>query len=72
MNVIRFWYRNARPVSLPQSLLPSVLAVCLSFSTPAFSWWLALLAVVGVALAHLSLNLFDDYFDYRKNKTDYR
>ncbi|MDR0714593.1 MAG: prenyltransferase [Bacteroidales bacterium] len=72
MNIIRFWYTNARPTSLPQSLLPSVLAVCLSVASPAFSWWLAVAAVAGVVAAHLSLNLFDDYFDYRKNRTDYR
>jgi 1,4-dihydroxy-2-naphthoate octaprenyltransferase len=72
MNIIRVWYKNARPRALPQSVLPSVLAVCLSVAAPDFSWWLALLAVAGVAAAHLSLNLFDDYFDYRKNKTDYR
>lgn len=72
---LRFWYKNARPVSLPQSLLPALTAFVLArFGGLAgdFSWWLGLLAVLGVALAHLSLNLFDDYFDYRKLKSGYR
>jgi 1,4-dihydroxy-2-naphthoate octaprenyltransferase len=46
--------------------------VCLATSASGFSWWLAVLAVLGVVAAHLSLNLFDDYFDYRKKKSDYR
>jgi 1,4-dihydroxy-2-naphthoate octaprenyltransferase len=37
-----------------------------------FIWWLGVLAIVGVAFAHLSLNLFDDYFDYKVKKSTYR
>lgn len=69
-----FWYRNARPVSLPQSLLPALTALTLARfgGSGEFSWALGLLAVAGVGLAHLSLNLFDDYFDYRKQGSGYR
>ncbi|MDR1661048.1 MAG: prenyltransferase [Azoarcus sp.] len=70
--LIHFWYKNARPRALPQSLLPAILAVCFAFNTPGFRWWLAALAVLGVGCAHLAANLFDDYFDYRICKTDYR
>ncbi|GHT07957.1 1,4-dihydroxy-2-naphthoate octaprenyltransferase [Bacteroidia bacterium] len=70
--MIKFWYTNARPTSLPQSILPSLVAVCLAISAADFSWGLALFAVVGVALGHLGLNLFDDYFDYKKKKSTYR
>ena len=72
MNKIRFWFINARPTALPQSLLPSILAVTLAVSSDGFSLWLSLLAVLGVVAAHLALNLFDDYFDYIKKKSDYR
>ena len=72
MKTILFWYRNARPTSLPQSVLPSVLAFGLAASAEGFSWWLGILAVLGVAFTHLGLNLFDDYFDYTKKKSDYR
>jgi 1,4-dihydroxy-2-naphthoate octaprenyltransferase len=66
------WYRNARPHALPQSVIPAVLAVCFAFGSPGFCWWLAALAVLGVACAHLATNLFDDYFDYRLCGADYR
>lgn len=65
MKKIRRWLKNARSVSLPQSLMPAVLAVVMSLGYPGFNFWLALLAVVGVALAHLAMNLADDYFDYK-------
>jgi 1,4-dihydroxy-2-naphthoate octaprenyltransferase len=76
MNTIRFWWQNARPVSLPQSLLPAVLALCIGTQAQGFSvaddLWLGILAVVGVVFAHLSLNLFDDYFDYKVKSSDFR
>jgi len=52
---------------LPQSLLPAVVATCLAYSSPGFSWWWAVLAVLGVAFGHLGINLWDDYFDYKKD-----
>ncbi|MDR2689845.1 MAG: prenyltransferase [Azoarcus sp.] len=72
MALIKFWFFNARPRALPQSLLPALLAVCLAKDAPGFSIYLACAAVLGVLCAHLSANLFDDYFDYRKCRTDYR
>ncbi|MDR1527893.1 MAG: prenyltransferase [Dysgonamonadaceae bacterium] len=72
MNTIRFWLNNARSISLPQSLLPAVLAVCVASQVQGFSIYLGLLAVFGVAMAHLSLNLFDDYFDYRVKGAEFR
>ncbi|MDR2824291.1 MAG: prenyltransferase [Prevotellaceae bacterium] len=72
LKVIKFWFWNTRPHALPQSVLPAVVAFCLAVKADGFSWWLGLLAVVGVAFAHSSLNLFDDYFDYRVKKSDFR
>ena len=57
--------KNARSVSLMQSLMPAVLAVVLAAGSPSFNLWTGLLAVLGVAAAHLAMNLADDYFDYR-------
>jgi 1,4-dihydroxy-2-naphthoate octaprenyltransferase len=71
-NKIFFWFGNARPTALPQSILPAVTAVFLSIRFDGFVWWLAVLAVAGVAFAHLGLNLFDDYFDSKKKKQTYR
>lgn len=72
MNKIRFWINNARAISLPQSILPSLLSITMVASLPAFSWGLALLALLGVICAHLGMNLADDYFDYKKDTTRIR
>lgn len=66
MNTIKFWLHNARKTALPQSMLPAILAVCMASQATDFSWIPAILSIIGVALAHLGMNLFDDYFDYKK------
>lgn len=63
--MIKTWIKNARSESLPQSVMPAVVAVVLAIGAENFCWWIAVLAVLGVALAHLSANLADDYFDYK-------
>ncbi len=68
MKTIQFWFQNARSVSLPQSMMPALVAAFLATKYSDFRWYLALLAILGVAFAHLSLNLFDDYFDYKNAK----
>ena len=66
-NLFSFWYDNARWVSLPQSGVPALLAICLAIPAPGFSWYLALFAILGVMFGHLGINLWDDYFDYKKS-----
>ena len=66
MSAISFWLNNARKTALPQSMLPAMLAACMASQVENFSLPLAILSVIGVALAHLGMNLFDDYFDYKK------
>ncbi|MCL2133608.1 MAG: prenyltransferase [Bacteroidales bacterium] len=72
MNKIHFWLKNARYVALPQSILPAVLAVFMASDYADFSFLYALLAVVGVLFTHLSMNLFDDYFDYKNQNIQIR
>lgn len=76
---IKFWLNNARTVALPQSVTPAVASICFAAGSVAqhralgdamadnihFSLLLSLVALVGVICAHLSVNLFDDYFDYK-------
>ncbi len=62
-----FWFRNARSIALPQSLFPAILSVMMVCSLPSFNGWLAALAVLGIAIGHLGMNLADDYFDYRRD-----
>jgi 1,4-dihydroxy-2-naphthoate octaprenyltransferase len=72
MNTLTFWWKNARPIALPQSMLPAVLAVCIASKMPDFSICLSLFAVLGVMLGHLCSNLLDDYFDYKVTGAAFR
>lgn len=71
-NTLKFWLKNARSQALPQSVLPAILAVFLAIQYSGFSLTLGVLGVLGVISGHLAMNLFDDYFDYKEKKTDYR
>lgn len=62
-----FWIRNARAISLPQSLLPACLAMVMCMHMPFFHWSIAILAVAGVVMGHLGMNLADDYYDYLRD-----
>ena len=66
------WYKNARPISLPQSLLPALTAVALSIGNSEFSWICAIASIIGVAFLHLALNLLDDWFDYKTGSAEAR
>lgn len=72
MKKIRFWLKNARPVALPQSVMPALVAFFLALPQEGFSWWIGLLAIVGGCLAHLGMNLADDYYDYKKKESGFR
>jgi 1,4-dihydroxy-2-naphthoate octaprenyltransferase len=67
---IGFWIEAARKVALGQSMVPFIAGVLLAIKHPiALEWWtwpLVILALIGVACAHLGINLLDDYFDYKK------
>jgi 1,4-dihydroxy-2-naphthoate octaprenyltransferase len=53
-------------------MLPAIVAIAYALPAAGFSWGYALMALLGTAMAHLSLNLFDDYFDYRSKGTAIR
>lgn len=75
MKNVKFWFNNARPISLPQSLLPALTAAALSYSRSAdaeFSWIAAIASVFGVMLLHLGMNLLDDWFDWKKGSAEAR
>ncbi|MDR0618447.1 MAG: prenyltransferase [Bacteroidales bacterium] len=68
------WFRIARWLSLPQSMLPAftALALALAAGKENFSWILGITGITGVWFLHLGMNLFDDYFDYKYKGVDYR
>lgn len=72
MNKFRFWLKNARPISLPQSLLPALTAIALSYGNNDFNIIAAVLSFFGVAILHLALNLLDDWFDYKAGSAEAR
>lgn len=72
MGKIKTWLDNARFVATMQSLLPALLAAVLAIGQPGFKWYLAVLAVLGVNLAHCAMNLVDDLFDYKVDMFDDR
>lgn len=72
MKIFLFWFKNARYAALPQSLLPALVAVAFASQSQQFSFLLAILALLGVAFAHLGSNLLDDYFDAKKNDSSYK
>lgn len=66
------WFQNARPISLPQSMLPALTAVALSYGQGKFSWLAAVASLIGVVFLHLGLNLLDDWFDYKVGSAEAR
>lgn len=62
--MIKSWFENARFAATLQSLIPALMAAVLAVGNPGFCWYTAVLAVLGVNLAHCGMNLLDDYFDY--------
>lgn len=72
MKNILFWFKNARTISLPQSLLPALTAAALSFGSGEFNIVAAILCIIGVALLHMAMNLADDWFDYKAGSAEAR
>lgn len=72
MNRLKFWFTNARPISLPQSMLPALTAVALSVGNQEFSVVAAIASVIGVVCLHLGMNLLDDWFDYKVGSAEAR
>jgi 1,4-dihydroxy-2-naphthoate octaprenyltransferase len=72
MKKIGFWFKNSRYMSLPQSVMPAVLAISMALQKEDFSVLLSLAAFVGIIFAHLGMNLADDYFDYKHKSSEAR
>ena len=64
INKVYFWLKNSRLFSLPMTLLSwlVVFVYALKQNGDVFN---GLIALIGIAGAHLATNLFDDYIDYK-------
>lgn len=65
LNTIWFWLKAARVHTMPMSFMSWLVVFCISFKHGG-NIFLGLLALIGVMLAHLGVNLTDDYFDYKR------
>jgi 1,4-dihydroxy-2-naphthoate octaprenyltransferase len=62
---MRMWLRASRPVSFTAAAVPAIVGTLLA-APEAFSWWRALLAILGSVAILAGTNFINDYFDHRK------
>jgi 1,4-dihydroxy-2-naphthoate polyprenyltransferase len=60
-----FWLalRTTRLPFLSATAVPVLLGIAVAASHGAFTWWTALLTVIGASFAHLAINVTNDIFD---------
>ncbi len=61
----RFWLflRTTRLPFLSATAVPVLLGIAIAASDGAFTWWTALLTLIGAFFAHLGINVSNDIFD---------
>jgi len=62
---LKIWFLETRPQFLLLSVVLAFLGTCIAWYDGAFHLGYALLAFVGLLLAHISANVLNDYFDYK-------
>ncbi|MGI8927161.1 MAG: 1,4-dihydroxy-2-naphthoate octaprenyltransferase [Tepidiformaceae bacterium] len=62
---LRLWWEASRPFSFTASVVPVVIGTLIA-AEGVFSWWKALLALVGAVAIHAGTNFVNDYFDHTK------
>jgi 1,4-dihydroxy-2-naphthoate octaprenyltransferase len=62
---LKIWFMETRPQFLLLSVVLAFLGTCIAWYDGAFHLGYAILAFVGILLAHISVNTLNDYFDYK-------
>lgn len=62
---LKIWFLETRPNFLLLSVVLAFLGTCMAWYYGAFHLGHALLAFIGILLAHISVNVLNDYFDYK-------
>jgi len=62
---LKIWFMETRPQFLLLSVVLAFLGTCIAWYDGAFHLGYALLAFVGLLMAHISVNVLNDYFDYK-------
>ena len=65
MKGLKFWFLETRPQFLTLSIVLAFLGTTIAWYDGYFHFWHAILAGIGLVLAHASVNILNDYFDYR-------
>ncbi len=65
LNRLKIWFLETRPQFLLLSVVLAFLGTCIAWYDGYFHLGYALLAFVGLLLCHISVNVLNDYFDYR-------
>lgn len=67
---IKLWFEIGRGFTTPLSVLPYVFAVILAAKHYKVDYLLSIMGLVGIFLAHLGVNMLDDYFDWKKGAVE--
>jgi len=62
---LKTWFRETRPGFLLLTPITFSVGLAVAFAEGSFDMLRALLGLVGALLAHLSVNVINDYFDYK-------
>jgi len=62
---LKTWFAETRPQFLILSIVLIFLGTCIAWYDHFFNFWHAWLAFVGLLLLHISVNVLNDYFDYK-------
>ena len=65
MKRLKFWFLETRPQFLTLSIVLAFLGTSIAWYDGYFNLWHALLAGIGLVLTHASVNILNDYFDFR-------
>ena len=65
MKRLKFWFLETRPQFLTLSIALAFLGTTIAWYDGYFNLWHALLAGIGLVLTHASVNILNDYFDFR-------
>jgi 1,4-dihydroxy-2-naphthoate octaprenyltransferase len=62
---LKVWFLETRPQFLLLSVVLAFLGTCMAWYDGAFHLGYALLAFLGLLLCHISVNVLNDYYDYK-------
>jgi 1,4-dihydroxy-2-naphthoate octaprenyltransferase len=62
---LKVWFLETRPQFLTLSVVLAFLGTTIAWYDDSFNLWYSLLAGFGLVLTHASVNIINDYFDYK-------